>query len=78
MIDAEVSMTPSSHGGSRNKEDIKNNTKWNGFSGNIVETVIIIDDVLTTGALFKAWKEIIQSNEPKVKRVIGFFWALHV
>jgi len=78
LIEAKVTVVPSSHGGSRDKEDIKSNTQWNGFKGKVPETIIIVDDVLTTGSHFKAWKEIVQENAPEVKRIIGFFWALHV
>jgi len=78
LIEAKNEVIPANYGGSRKKEDIKKNTKWNGFNGTVYETVIIIDDVLTTGSHFKAWKEIIKENAPEVKRIIGIFWALHV
>ena len=42
------------------------------------ETVFRVDDVLTTGSHFVACKQFIMDHDPRVKNVIGIFWALHV
>ena len=78
LIDTKVSVTPANHGGSRNIDTIKVNTVWNGFSSDEIDTIIILDDVITTGAHFKAWKEVIKQNYPNVKYIYGFFWAMHM
>lgn len=78
IIDTRDTVVPSSHGGDRDKTVIKNNTIWDGNCPESADTIIIIDDVLTTGAHFKAWQEIILENCPNVNKVIGVFWALHV
>ena len=76
IIDTKDVMIPSSHGGSRDITIIKDNTIWDGNCPETADTIIIVDDVLTTGAHFKAWKEFILENCPKVNNVIGVFWAL--
>lgn len=77
-LDSIIPLTPAHAGGSRDMEYIKQNTHWNGFATAPSTTVLIIDDVLTSGAHYKAWKEIILENDPRVKSVIGIFWSLHV
>lgn len=77
IIDTRAVVVPSSHGGSRDMATIKNNTLWDGNCPETADTIIIIDDVLTTGAHFKAWKEFILENCPNINKVIGVFWALH-
>jgi hypothetical protein len=71
---------PSSHqdGGSRKPSEIKRHLKFNGFKEEPSEVVIIVDDVYTTGGHFKAFREFILENEPRIKEVIGIFWALHM
>jgi len=63
-------------GGSRKIEDIKSNTIWNGFINKPPSEVIIIDDVLTTGAHFRVCKDMINKYYPNIK-VIGIFLALY-
>ncbi len=60
-------------GGSRSISTIYNNYEWVGFS-TPPETVILIDDVITTGADFKACKRIILEHHSDIS-VIGIFWA---
>ncbi len=71
-------MLPAHLGGSRKVEVIKNATVWNGINDLNGDTVILVDDVLTTGAHFKAWKGFIMEHDPRVKNVIGLFWTLQV
>lgn len=77
-LDTSDTIQSSHMGGSRDIAYIKEHTIWNGFQVEPSSTVILIDDVLTTGAHFKAWKEIILERDPRVTNVIGVCWALHV
>ncbi len=77
-LDTAIVLIPAHLGGSRNIDDIKSHTVWNGIGDLKGDTVILVDDVLTTGSHFKAWKEFIMQNDPRVKNVIGLFWTLHV
>jgi len=77
IIDTKDVVVPSSHGGDRDMLIIKGNTIWDGNCPDTADTIVIVDDVLTTGAHFKAWKEFILESCPEVKYVIGIFWALH-
>lgn len=76
LFDVKSDIVESHLGGTRNKENIKNNIAWNGFTYEPKEYLFLIDDVLTTGAHFKACKEIINSNYPNIK-VVGIFLALY-
>lgn len=67
------STLPSHHGGSRRISEIIANFNWHGLSSGC-RTLILIDDVLTTGAHFKACKEVLSREAPDV-RVAGLFWA---
>lgn len=60
-------------GGSRNPEDIKKNYKWKGFK-NTPEKIGILDDVLTTGAHFRAMSDFLKKNKYQGK-IIGLFWS---
>ena len=53
---------------------IKESFKWKGFSSE-PDVVIIFDDVVTTGAQFKACKELMAENLQKKPTLIGLFWA---
>ena len=75
-----IRSIPSSHqdGGTRNPEEIKKCLKFDGFKNEPSEIIIIVDDVYTTGGHFKAFRDFILEKEPKIKDVIGLFWALHM
>lgn len=74
-IDA-INAVPSSaeEDGSRDPEIIKSNYRWLGFIGSNPEKILIIDDVLTSGAHFKATVDFLRENgfEGIMK---GIFWA---
>lgn len=66
-------IKPAHHGGSRDPEDIKKNYKWKGFK-NIPEKIGILDDVLTTGAHFRAMSDFLKENGYN-GQIIGIFWS---
>jgi len=68
-----ASTKPSHHGGSRSINEISFNLEWRGLSG-ACRLLILVDDVLTSGAHFKACKQVITAHAPDV-RVAGIFWA---
>jgi len=72
-ISANQTMLPVHLGGTRDPETIYRNQLWNGFN---VETdhIILIDDVLTWGSHFKAYKRMILEHYPEME-IIGIFWA---
>lgn len=78
-LDVATSQTPAHLGGSRNIESIKKATSLSDLAEYAdYDTVVILDDVLTTGAHFKAWKEMILDDNPNIKKVYGVFFALHL
>jgi hypothetical protein len=78
ILDVSEPLKPAHDGGSRDIATIKAYTSQILLPNNGIDTVIISDDVLTTGAHFKAWKEIILEHNPHIKQVFGLFFALHV
>ena len=52
---------------------IKQNYKWLGFEGDI-GLLLVIDDVITSGGQFKAFKELVSSHHPALT-MVGMFWA---
>jgi hypothetical protein len=61
-------------GGTRDPEQIKANTKFTRFREPEPSTIILVDDVVTSGAHYKACSELIKDNYPKA-RVVGLFLA---
>jgi predicted amidophosphoribosyltransferase len=41
------------------------------------ERIFVVDDILTTGGHFKAYKTFLERYYPNVQ-IIGIFWALHI
>ena len=65
----------SRHGGPREPTLIKQNYKWNGFKKTTPPKILcIFDDVLTTGAHFRAMSDFLRENDYKGK-IVGIFWA---
>src|ERR1700677_1997602 len=60
-------------GGDRNPEIFYNNLAWVGLS-QPTTTLVLIDDVITTGAHFKACQRKLTEQSPGI-RVLGVFWA---
>ena len=69
----------SSHceGGSRNPDYIIPNLQWCGYQNEAPDCVYLIDDVITSGGHFKAFKRLIQRHSPQTD-VVGIFWAMTV
>jgi len=78
ILDTAIAHTPAHTGGSRDIATIKSQTVCTSLQNCSSGLVILIDDVLTTGAHFKAWKELILQNNPNVKDVLGLFLSLHM
>lgn len=67
-------VTASHIGGSRTPATIASSYTFQGFTGNMPEFILVFDDVLTTGAHFRAFKDfLIQSGY--TGKVYGLFWA---
>ena len=65
----------SRYGGPREPTLIKQNYKWNGFKKNTPPKILcILDDVLTTGAHFRAISDFLKENRYK-GIIVGIFWA---
>jgi hypothetical protein len=60
-------------GGARSEESFYGMMEWKGFQ-QAPEDVVLIDDVITTGAHFKACQRMIREYHPAAK-VYGIFWA---
>jgi len=71
---------PSAHagGGSRNPFEIKKNLMVSPFTIEPVpKRIFLIDDMITTGGHFRAFKDKLLEKYPSLQ-VIGIFWAKHV
>ena len=66
-------MLPAHSGGSRNVDEIYANLVWSGIPDG-TKDIIIVDDVITTGAHYKACKRLILDHLPNAN-VHGLFWA---
>jgi orotate phosphoribosyltransferase len=64
---------PKHAGGTRNPHIDKSTLEWVGFN-NDQNLIILIDDVITSGASFKACQQLIFENSPHTT-VVGVFWA---
>ena len=56
-------------------QEIKANFRWLGFKDK-QDVLIIVDDVIKTGAQFKALKELITEKTDSLPKIYGLFWAL--
>ena len=54
--------------------EIKETYQWNGFQNQPFECLYLIDDVITTGAQFRAYKDLVLEHQPDLK-ILGVFWA---
>jgi hypothetical protein len=72
-ISIDTSVLPAHCGGSRNPSVIYSYLKWNGLREKR-HRLALIDDVITSGAHFKACQRLIRENEPGIQ-ILGFFWT---
>ena len=56
-------------------KELKDNFCWINFPSNEPGTLVIFDDVITTGSQFKAYKEFLLEKMKKEPKIIGLFWA---
>ncbi len=71
------STMPAFHISSENRlppKQIKKNYIWRGFKQQSPKTLFIFDDVITTGAHFRAMSDFLRENEYKGD-ILGIFWA---
>lgn len=73
-LDTIKELTPSHAGGPRNPTDIMDNTGWTQPAQPPNQNIILVDDVLTTGAHFRAYKDIALQHYPS-NNVMGIFLA---
>lgn len=66
-------MRAAHNGGTRDIDEIYANLQWSGIPDGITD-IILVDDVITTGAHFKACKRLILEHIPNAN-VVGLFWA---
>lgn len=59
----------------RRVEDYLSNYQWVGFKKVPEGRLVVIDDVLTSGAHFKAYKILVNQHHPDIE-VFGLFWAI--
>lgn len=78
ILDTTIAHTPAHAGGRRDIWDIQAHTACQPLENCSSGVVILVDDVLTTGAHFKAWKEMILQYNPNVRDVVGLFLSLHM
>jgi predicted amidophosphoribosyltransferase len=60
--------------GVRDPEQIKKNTEFTRFHEPVPSTIFLVDDVITSGAHYKACNELIKAQYPKAK-IVGLFLA---
>ncbi len=85
-ISLKESVVPSHSGGSRDPTSIMQNFIWNGFSWQCSRkysnddkflTIIYIDDMLTSGAHYRAYTDFLIRHYPNCE-IYGVFWARRV
>jgi len=67
-------LIKTSYGGERKQSVFYNNLQWQGGLPAGLQSIILVDDVITSGAHFKACKQLLTEKLPQLK-VYGVFWA---
>ncbi len=73
-VSIKTTVIPAHAGGIRNPKNIEENYIFNGFEGNTPDYILVFDDVLTSGAHFRAFKDFLKKSGYGGK-VYGIFWA---
>ncbi len=60
--------------GSRKVDEICRYYEWQGFTNKVPDSIILVDDVVTTGGHFMACKKFIYKKFPEMK-IYGVFWS---
>ncbi len=71
-----INKEPSHLGGPRDYQSIRQGLKWNGFT-HLTSTVVIIDDLITSGSHFTVCRDMIKEKYPEVP-IGGVFWAKRI
>jgi hypothetical protein len=73
-VSSKITITPAHIGGYRNPKNIEENYQFDGFKENAPDFILVFDDVLTSGAHFRAFKDFLIKSGYSGK-VYGVFWA---
>ena len=73
-IERVISAQSMHSGGDRHPDLIYECLGWKGFEGDPPDMIILIDDVITSGASFKACQRLILEHH-RAMEVCGLFWA---
>lgn len=73
-ITCQTTTIASHQGGTRLPQGISSNYVWNGFTHTIPESILIFDDVLTSGAHYRAFVDFLRTNG-FTGEIFGIFWA---
>ncbi len=74
IILKENMKSSSSEGGLRDVNEIYRYYQWRGFTNSVPDSIILIDDVVTTGSHFMACKKLLREHCPNLN-IYGVFWA---
>lgn len=73
-VEIKKTIQASHRGGERNPEYIKENYVWKGFKKRLPKILFVFDDIITTGAHFRAMSDFLRDNKYK-GHIIGIIWA---
>ena len=74
FVSNKTTVTSSHSGGNRNPKSIEANYQFDGFQKNPPDFILVFDDVLTSGAHFRAFKDFLKKSGYNGK-VYGIFLA---
>jgi hypothetical protein len=61
-------------GGRRSIASIYDSLEWVGFAGEAPESMVVIDDMITSGTTFKACQKLLSEHCPRMQ-ILGIFWT---
>lgn len=74
IINKESIKSASTENGPRHPDTIYKNYVWKGFQDTIPPSLIVIDDVISSGGHYVAYRRLLLEHCPEIK-VYGVFWA---